>query len=410
MGKVSSLSDVVTGEAVVIDVPCARFPSRMAAIAIDMLVQLTGLAVLSLIVVGAGANGGLNAAAEGAITLSIFVLVIVGYPTLFETLSRGKSLGKLALGLRVVGDDGSPERFRQALVRALASVVEIWLFVGCPALITSMISAKGKRLGDMFAGTFVIQERLPARDYLPMAMPPQLAAWAASLELSGLSGETAAMARGYLARYWELAPAAREEFGNRIAGDVASRVGPPPPPGTPPPAYLSAVLAERRRREQVRLATQQAAQTGYGYGYGYVPPTPWPPATTPGSSPSVPWPPAPTPWSPTPAPGPPPSAAWPPAPTPWSPVSAPSPPPSAPWSPGASPGSSPSAAWPPAPTAWSPVSAPSPPPSAPWSPVVHQDSSASQDPAAPQDSAAPQGFAASQDSSAPQGSGFVPPN
>src|SRR5580700_6613782 len=103
MGKVSSLSDVVTGEAVVIDVPCARFPSRMAAIAIDMLVQLTGLAVLSLIVVGAGANGGLNAAAEGAITLSIFVLVIVGYPTLFETLSRGKSLGKLALGLRVVG-------------------------------------------------------------------------------------------------------------------------------------------------------------------------------------------------------------------------------------------------------------------------------------------------------------------
>jgi uncharacterized RDD family membrane protein YckC len=302
------LSDVVTGEAVVIDVPCARFPSRMAAIAIDVLVQLAVLAVLSLIVVAAGANGGLNAASEAAITLTVSVLVIVGYPTLFETLTRGKSLGKLALGLRVVSDDGGPERFRQALVRALASVVEIWTLVGCPALITSMISAKGKRLGDVFAGTFVIQERLPTRDYLPTVMPPQLAGWAASLELSGLSGETAAMARGYLARYWELAPAAREEFGNRIAADVASRVGPPPPPGTHPAAYLSAVLAERRRREQARLAAQQAAQTGYGY----APPPPWPPAPAPGPSypaswpsPSAPGSSYPTPWPPPPpAPGP----------------------------------------------------------------------------------------------------------
>ena len=261
--KVSSLSDVVTGEAVVIDVPCARFPSRMAALAIDIVVQLVVLISLSLAVVAAGGNGGLNAASEAAITLSLSVLVIVGYPTIFETLSRGRSLGKLALGLRVVSDDGGPERFRQAFVRALASVVEIWTFLGCPALITSMLSAKGKRLGDLFAGTFVIQERLPAMEHPAVMMPPPLAAWAASLELSGLPGETAAMARGYLARYWELAPAAREEFGNRIAADVASRVSPPPPPGTPPPAYLSAVLAERRRREQARLAAQQAAQARY---------------------------------------------------------------------------------------------------------------------------------------------------
>jgi uncharacterized RDD family membrane protein YckC len=67
------------------------------------------------------------------------------------------------MGLRVVGDDGGPERFRQALVRALASVLEIWLLLGAPALITSLLSGKGKRLGDTFAGTFVIQERLRPR-------------------------------------------------------------------------------------------------------------------------------------------------------------------------------------------------------------------------------------------------------
>jgi uncharacterized RDD family membrane protein YckC len=150
------MEDVVTGEAVVLEVPCARFPSRMVALAIDIAVQLIILVILLVAVGAAEASGSLDAAAAAAIGLSGTVLIIVGYPTILETVSRGRSLGKLAMGLRVVGDDGGPERFRQALVRALASVLEIWLLLGAPALITSLLSVKGKRLGDIFAGTFVI--------------------------------------------------------------------------------------------------------------------------------------------------------------------------------------------------------------------------------------------------------------
>jgi uncharacterized RDD family membrane protein YckC len=270
------MDSVVSGEAVVLEVPVARFPSRMLAIAIDIAVQLVALAIV-LLVVGATQAGGLDTAAVAAIGLSATILVIVGYPTIFETLSRGRTLGKLAMGLRVVGDDGGPERFRQALVRALASVLEIWLLLGAPALITSLLSAKGKRLGDVFAGTFVIQERLRAASAAPVVMPPMLAAWAASLELSGLPGETAAIARSYLGRFWELTPAAREEFGRRIAAEVAACVSPPPPPGTPPPAYLAAVLAERRAREVARM-------NGPAQGLGNRP-APAPPAG--GSGPSV---------------------------------------------------------------------------------------------------------------------------
>jgi hypothetical protein len=92
-------------------------------------------------------------------------------------------------------------------------------------------------------------------------MPPILAGWAASLELSGLPDETAAMAHSYLTRFWQLTPPARNEFGRRIAAEVASRVSPPPPPGTPPAAYLSAVVAERRAREMARMAAR-AKQAG----------------------------------------------------------------------------------------------------------------------------------------------------
>jgi uncharacterized RDD family membrane protein YckC len=290
-----AMEDVVTGEAVVIDVPCARFPSRMVAIAIDIVVQFVLFAVVAVVIGATQASSDLDAAAAAAIALSATVLILVGYPTIFETLSRGRSLGKLAMGLRVVGDDGGPERFRQALVRALASVFEIWMLLGAPALITSLLSAKGKRLGDLFAGTFVIQERLRAQPGAAVMMPAALAPWAASLELSGLPDETAAIARSYLSRFWELAPAAREEFGRRIAAEVAARVSPPPPPGTPPAAYLSAVLAERRAREMARMAARAGqdgpapggyAQGGYTQG-GYAQPGWGPAATAPG------WPPAP---------------------------------------------------------------------------------------------------------------------
>jgi uncharacterized RDD family membrane protein YckC len=257
------VTEVVTGEAVVLEVPCARFPSRMVAFAIDVAIQFTLIFIL-LAGLGLGATSqNMNAAAVAAIAVTIIVLGLVGYPIVWETATRGRSPGKFALGLRVVSDDGGPERFRQALVRGLATVVDFWLFpfLGVPALICSLLSAKGKRLGDVFAGTFVIQQRLPARHgsaAMP-AVPPGLTAWAAGLELSGLSDQTAAMARRYLGRLPELTPGARAELGERIATAVWEQVSPPPPPGTPAPTYLAAVLAERHRREHARLMARPAA-------------------------------------------------------------------------------------------------------------------------------------------------------
>jgi uncharacterized RDD family membrane protein YckC len=269
------MTEVVTGEAVILDVPCARFPSRMIAIIIDMTVQVILLGIILGVLIG---TTHLNAAWLAAVAVATLILVLVGYPTTFETLSRGRSLGKLALGLRVVGDDGGPVRFRQSLWRAGAALVEIWAFTGAPALICSLLSAKGKRIGDLFAGTFVIQERLPRRPGLPAPLavvPPPLVGWAQALELSGLNDQTAEQASNYLRRFYELTPTARDEFGQRIAAAVAAQVSPPPPPGTPPAAFLSAVLAVRRHREAARLAAMHASAAGPGPGW---PPAPGSPA------------------------------------------------------------------------------------------------------------------------------------
>src|SRR5260370_40093761 len=106
-GAGTAVAEVVTGEAVILEVPCARFPSRLLALVIDMAIQVVLLITLFLIV-GLAAQGGLDAASAGAIGLTVLVIVIVGYPVLGETLPRRASPRHYAPGLRVVGDDGPP--------------------------------------------------------------------------------------------------------------------------------------------------------------------------------------------------------------------------------------------------------------------------------------------------------------
>ena len=244
------MSDVVTGDAVVLDVQIAQLPVRAVSALIDVAVIFVGY--LIGVMLWAATLAQFDPALSGAVLIIFTVLVLVGYPLVFETATRGRSLGKMALGLRVVSDDGGPERFRQALFRALAGVVEIWMFFGGPAVICSLLSPKGKRIGDVFAGTVVISERAP-RLSPPPTMPPSLAWWASSLQLSGLGAEQAELARQFLSRASQLDPRVRDQMAYRIAGEVVSRISPPPPPGTPPQYVLAAVLAERHRRELARM-------------------------------------------------------------------------------------------------------------------------------------------------------------
>ena len=187
--------------------------------------------------------------AARAVGVVLLATVTVLVPATVETLSRGRSLGKLAMGIRIVRDDGGPVLFRQALVRALTGVFELWLTSGVVALLVSVAHPQGKRLGDVLAGTYAARIRGKAPMRMPVPMPPHLARWAAGADVARLPDGLALAVRQFLGRARALHPASRMELGSRLTAQVQLYVRPLPPPGTHPEDFLAAVLAERRERE-----------------------------------------------------------------------------------------------------------------------------------------------------------------
>lgn len=257
---------IVSGEAVELDIRIARLGSRAVALAIDVVMMIGTMFVtvllLSLVSI---VFGGLDGPLVGSIVVITFVMGFIVYPVASEVLSSGRSLGKAAMGLRVVLDDGGPIRLRHSLTRALiGTAIEFPGLVLPPltwlaSLTTMVVNPNGKRLGDLAAGTIVIHERSPASWGWVPPMPPYLAPWAANLDLTDLDDRLALAVRHYLSRNSQLKEPARTALGIQLAREVASCTTPPAPPYTHGWAYLAAVLHERNRRAFGLLARARAA-------------------------------------------------------------------------------------------------------------------------------------------------------
>jgi uncharacterized RDD family membrane protein YckC len=268
---------LVNGEAVEVEIRYARLGSRGLALAVDIVVQALLMALLLVVtlLVSVIMPGDLvDDAYLAAVTVVVVIVVLIAYPTALETLTNGRSLGKRALGLRVVREDGGPIRLRHALTRTLVGVAVEWpglvlpLLTWVVSMLTMLFSPQGRRLGDLAAGTFVIHERTVADWRFSPPMPPHLAGWAGTLDLTGLDDDLALAARHVLAR----APRMSEPYASRLpeslAVEIATRIGRIPPPGTPPWFFLAAVLAERRRRADELVYPARALLDRVWPGFG----------------------------------------------------------------------------------------------------------------------------------------------
>ncbi|MGF2035929.1 MAG: RDD family protein [Nostoc sp. CmiVER01] len=93
-----------------------------------------------------------------AIAFLTSFIIYVGYFVIFETLWFGQTPGKRVAKIRVVRDDGRLIGLQQATLRALLRPFDETLFIGAFLI---MLSHREKRLGDLAAGTIVIQAQIP---------------------------------------------------------------------------------------------------------------------------------------------------------------------------------------------------------------------------------------------------------
>lgn len=154
-----------TGFNLEVEIPVASFPKRLLAWIID-----GAACIIYLIIVNVFAFIG-NATWLGY----IFILPYLLYYLLCEILLNGSSLGKLAMGLRVISEDGGTPTVNQYLIRWLFRLIDSpfgymalvtgqllpwWCF---PLIFTgiavTLFTPKSQRIGDILAGTILIDYR-----------------------------------------------------------------------------------------------------------------------------------------------------------------------------------------------------------------------------------------------------------
>ncbi|HZQ57123.1 MAG TPA: RDD family protein [Acidimicrobiales bacterium] len=246
---------IVTPEAVVLSFETAGVGSRIVAELIDLSVQF----VAGVLVVGGAALLGATHLGLAGVYVGLF-LVAFGYPVAMETLWRGRTLGKAAMGLRVVTVEGAPVRFRHALIRGALGLVDFWATSGAAAVLCVLATKRNQRLGDLAAGTLVLRERASRQSLsaLTFWVPPGWEGYAATLDVSAVTTADYQAVRSFLVRAPTLDPWTRERLAREIANAVLPRLHHQPPPGVPAEVFLACVAA-------LYQARQRRAPTGGTY-------------------------------------------------------------------------------------------------------------------------------------------------
>jgi len=245
--------ELVTGEAVTLDVRPASYILRAAGTIIDWLFSLLVMFGCIMLLVATGA--GLDEALARALIVLILVFGMVILPTTVELASRGRSLGKLAVGARIVRDDGGAIGFRHAFIRALVGVLEIFMTVGAIAALTGLLNTRSKRLGDLLAGTYSQLVRVPKPQPLPLYLAPHLAGWATTADVARLPDRLSRRIAQFVRQAPDLTPAARYGLSTELAREAAPYVSPLPPVDAE--TFLVAVAALRRERDARGLALER---------------------------------------------------------------------------------------------------------------------------------------------------------
>lgn len=250
-----NIDELITGEAVALDLRPTSFVMRGAGAAIDFIVYVGSLVGAFLLLLNFASDLNIDAAAGAAIQISIIVICLVVAPITVEMLTHGKSLGKLAIGARIVRDDGGAIGFRHAFIRGLTGFLEIFATLGGLAALVGLLNSRSRRLGDLLAGTYSQNERVSRAEPPVFGVPVELVDWARTSDVAKMPDPLARRVSAFLAHASKFTPVTRQRHARELANEVSLFVS--PVPQTDAELFLAAVAAVRREREMAALELEK---------------------------------------------------------------------------------------------------------------------------------------------------------
>ncbi len=225
-----------TPESVELEFTLAGIGNRAYALLIDyiilgliIVVFLLGSLIFNSVLLETIANllGSNNGLALWLIAVQALIgfFIYVGYFVFYETVWSGQTPGKRYAKIRVIRDDGRPVRLQQSTLRALLRPFDDLFFIGVFFIV---FNQREKRLGDLVAGTLVIQEEQPVTTAaLKVSTSAQSLANKLLIEadISSLLPEDFAVIREYLQRREGMIPNARNEVSKQLATQVKQIIG-----------------------------------------------------------------------------------------------------------------------------------------------------------------------------------------
>ena len=256
--NVQRISDesFISGEGVKLDLKPASPFVRAAAFLIDLTLYVGAFFVLFCILVTVTFDQGLPQTLVRAIFVIIIFLSFVVLPFVIEVFTHGYSLGKWAFNLKVVRRDGGIITARHSFVRAMTAIVETYMFFGLLSFMATVFSPRATRLGDIAAGTMVIQVPEPIF-YPPLVMPPDCAEWASHAQVLPIPDELHFECMNFLHNNRQILDQLRLSIAMSLAGRVSAFVSPKPPTSIHPERFLAAVLVVLRDREYAKELKRQ---------------------------------------------------------------------------------------------------------------------------------------------------------
>jgi uncharacterized RDD family membrane protein YckC len=223
---------VSTPERVSFDYQVAGLGTRAIAQILDLLIISVILAAVYFVALAISIVGSVTAT---LVALIGSFVVIFGYFWLSESLWSGQTIGKKAFRLRAVGDRGEPLTFAQAGIRNIVRIVDFLPYAYGVGLIVLFANGKGKRLGDLAAGTIVVKDsdhvglwQLPGARWpaagAPLTPPPPAyaPASAAELTLRRLDPEVRRFVASYARRRPELSMEVRVRLATQVQSSLST--------------------------------------------------------------------------------------------------------------------------------------------------------------------------------------------